>query len=80
MDALSDLLHAVKLNGAVFLEARFSAPWCVESHSGHESYGMFGGLDHIVFFHIITEGRFKVRLSAGGETIELAGGDLILMP
>ena len=80
MDALSDLLHTVKLNGALFLEGRFTAPWCIESHSGHESSGMFGGLDHIVFFHIITEGRCKVRLSAGGETIELAAGDLILMP
>ena len=80
MDALSDLLHAVKLNGALFLESHFTAPWCIESHSGHESYGMFDGFDHIVFFHIITEGRCKVRLSAGGETIELAAGDLILMP
>jgi len=80
MDALSDLLHAVKLNGALFLEGRFTAPWCVESHSGHESSGMFGGLDHIVFFHIITEGRCKVRLAAGGETLEAAAGDLILMP
>jgi AraC-like DNA-binding protein len=80
MDALSDLLHAVKLNGALFLEGRFTAPWCIESHSGHESSGMFGGLDHIVFFHIITEGRCKVRLAAGSEILEAAAGDLILMP
>jgi AraC-like DNA-binding protein len=80
MDALSDLLHTVKLNGALFLEGRFTAPWCIESHSGHESSGMFGGLDHIVFFHIITEGGCKVRLAAGGEALEAAAGDLILMP
>lgn len=80
MDALSDLLHAVKLNGALFLEGRFTAPWCVESHSGGESHGLFGGLDHIVFFHIITEGRCKVRLATGGEALEAAAGDLILMP
>jgi AraC-like DNA-binding protein len=80
MDALSDLLHAVKLNGALFLEGRFTAPWCIESHSGSESHGLFGGLDHIVFFHIITEGRCKVRLATGGEALEAAAGDLILMP
>jgi AraC family transcriptional regulator, alkane utilization regulator len=80
MDALSDLLRTVKLNGALFLEGRFTAPWCVESHSGHESSGMFGGLEHIVFFHIITEGCCKVRLAAGGELLEAAAGDLILMP
>ena len=80
MDALSDLLHTVKLNGALFLEGRFTAPWCIESHSGHESSGMFGGFDHIVFFHIITEGGCKVRLAVGGEALEAATGDLILMP
>ncbi|HUL92422.1 MAG TPA: AraC family transcriptional regulator [Burkholderiales bacterium] len=80
MDALSDLLQAVKLNGALFLEGRFTAPWCIESHSGAESHGLFGEFDHIVFFHIITEGRCKVRLAAGGEALEAAAGDLILMP
>jgi AraC-like DNA-binding protein len=79
MDALSDLLQAVKLNGALFLEGRFTAPWCVESHSGHESSGLFAGLDHIVFFHVITEGRCSVRLAAGGAPIDLAAGDLILL-
>ena len=34
MDALSDLLRAVKLNGALFLEARFTSPWCVEVNPG----------------------------------------------
>ena len=80
MDALSDLLHAIKLNGALFLDARFTAPWCVESPSGQESHGLLGDLDHIVFFHLITEGHCTVRLSSGGEAIELVAGDLILMP
>jgi len=79
MDALSDLLQAVKLNGALFLDARFTAPWCIESHSGHQSHAMFRGLDHIVFFHIIIQGRCKARLSAGRDTVDLSAGDLILM-
>lgn len=28
-DPLSDVLHSVRLSGGVFLEARFTAPWCV---------------------------------------------------
>jgi AraC family transcriptional regulator, alkane utilization regulator len=80
MDALSDLLHAVKLNGALFLQARFTEPWCVESHSGRESDSLYAGLDHIVFFHIITAGQCKVRLRSGGEVIQLSAGDLILLP
>jgi len=36
MDALSDLLQVVKLNGALFLDSRFTAPWCVESRPARE--------------------------------------------
>jgi len=79
MDALSDLLQVVKLNGALFLEGRFTAPWCIESRSGHDSTGVFAGAGHTVFFHIITKGRCRVRLSGGGDALDLAVGDLILM-
>jgi len=80
MDALSDLLHAVKLNGALFLEARFTAPWCVETHPSYGAAEMLRPLNPVVFFHIVTEGRCKVRLAAGGEPIDIASGDLVLMP
>ena len=80
MDALSDLLHTVKLNGALFLEARFTSPWCAEVHPSHGAAEALARFNPVVFFHILTEGRCKVRLAAGGEAIELAGGDLILMP
>jgi AraC-like DNA-binding protein len=76
MDALSDLLQVVRLNGALFLEARFTAPWCVASR-GHESTGIFAGAQHIVFFHVITKGRCRVQLNS--ETLELSAGDLLLM-
>jgi AraC-like DNA-binding protein len=80
MDALSDLLHAVKLNGALFLEARFTAPWCIETHPSYGAAEMLRPLNPVVFFHIVTEGRCKVRLAAGGEPIDIASGDLVLMP
>ena len=31
MDALSELLRVVKLNGALFFDAQCSAPWCFSS-------------------------------------------------
>jgi len=80
MDALSDLLHAVKLNGALFLEARFTAPWCVETHPAYGAAEMLRPLNPVVFFHLVAQGRCKVRLAAGGEPIDLASGDLVLMP
>jgi hypothetical protein len=32
-DALSDLLRVVRLSGGVFLDAEFTAPWCVAAQA-----------------------------------------------
>ncbi|HET7199915.1 MAG TPA: AraC family transcriptional regulator [Burkholderiales bacterium] len=80
MDALSDLLHAVRLKGALFLEARFTAPWCVETHPSYGAAEMLRPLNPVVFFHLVAQGRCKVRLAPHGEPIDLASGDLVLMP
>ena len=32
MDPLSDVLRAVRLTGGVFIDARFTAPWCVTAN------------------------------------------------
>ena len=80
MDALSDLLQVVRLNGALFLDSRFTAPWCVESRPARESGGVFAGLGHIVFFHALTQGHCCVRLKGGGEALEVRAGDLLLLP
>jgi hypothetical protein len=34
MDALSDVLAAVRLSGSVFLDAEFTAPWCIAARIG----------------------------------------------
>ncbi len=78
MDALSDVLHVLRLSGAVFLHAEFTAPWCVTSSSSQPALPATG--DHVIFFHWLTEGRCKARLAAGGETFEVQAGDLLLMP
>lgn len=80
MDALSDLLQVVRLNGALFLDTRFTAPWCVESRPARDSGGIFAGLEHIIFFHALTQGRCRVRLKSGGETLQVQAGDLLLLP
>ncbi|MCC6611696.1 MAG: AraC family transcriptional regulator [Burkholderiales bacterium] len=80
MDALSELLHTVRLSGALFLEARFTAPWCALVHPSYGAAEMLARFNPVVFFHILTMGRCKARLAAGGDAVELAAGDLILMP
>lgn len=79
MDALSDVLHVLRLSGAVFLTAEFTAPWCVSSNSGRHGQPESNG-EHTVFFHWLIEGRCKARLLAGGDTVEIGPGDLLMMP
>ena len=78
MDALSDLLRLMRLDGALFLEGRFGAPWCIES-GRHQATFLREGERHVVFFHVVTDGRCHVRLKSGGESLELAAGDVVLM-
>jgi AraC-like DNA-binding protein len=80
MDALSDVLRVLRLSGAVFLDAEFTAPWCITSSSGQPAATMPSIGEHVVFFHWLIEGRCNARLAAGGETFEVAAGDLLLMP
>jgi len=79
MDALSDVLNSVHLEGAVFLNAEFTAPWCVRGESGMAMYkDRLVPAEHMVFFHFLTAGRCKVRLDSTGEVLEVVAGDLLL--
>lgn len=69
----------LRLTGAVFLDADFSAPWCVLTEGGH-ALKLPGAGPNTIFFHVITEGRCQARLSDGGETVDLGPGDLIMLP
>src|SRR5512135_333722 len=81
MDALSDVLKSVRLEGAVYLNAEFSAPWCIRGECTVPSIRQrLAGAEHVVFFHFLTDGACKVRLLDGGEALDVAAGDLILIP
>ena len=81
MDALSDVLKQVRLEGAVYLNAEFTAPWCIRGELGLASVRQrLVGAEHVAFFHFLTEGACKVRLADGGEVLEAAAGDLLLFP
>jgi AraC-like DNA-binding protein len=79
MDALSELLRVVKLNGALFFNAECGAPWCVLSPPS-KSFAphVASASSHIIEFHLIAEGRAYIRV--GEETTPLAAGDIVLVP
>src|SRR5262245_33718541 len=81
MDALSDVLNSIRLEGAVYLDAEFTAPWCIRGECGLPTVrARLAGAEHVACFHFLTQGGCKVRLADGGEAIDARAGDLILFP
>jgi AraC-like DNA-binding protein len=80
MDVLSEVLKVVKLRGALFYNGEFSAPWCVNASSPRALARHFAPqAEHVVTFHLLTEGRAFCRL-ASGEQISLGAGDIVMVP
>lgn len=79
MDALSELLRAVKLSGALFYNSSCSAPWSLQSppSSAFLPYIRVQAT-RVIEFHYITTGTAFVRV--GAETTPLAAGDIVMMP
>lgn len=81
MDALSDVLKSVRLESAVYLNAEFTAPWCIRGELGLPTVRKrLPGAEHVAFFHFLTEGGCKVRLVGSKETRDAQAGDLVLFP
>jgi AraC-like DNA-binding protein len=82
MDALSDVLRAVRLTGAFFFDVHACAPWCAETPLGKSVVGtMFPntGSDHLISYHLLIHGTCWATLD-GEEPIELTTGDIIMLP
>jgi AraC-like DNA-binding protein len=80
MDALSDVLKSVRLEGAFYLNAEFTAPWCIRGECSVSSVRQrLAGAEHVIFFHFVTDGRCKARLTHATEILDVAAGDLILV-
>jgi AraC-like DNA-binding protein len=79
MDVLSDVLKSVSLDGALFLNAEFTAPWCIRGRYGRTSVReRLAGVEHVILFHFVLDGRCNVRLADSSKTIDVAAGDLVL--
>ena len=79
MDALSELLRAVKLSGAMFFKSSCSAPWCLNAPPSRAFLPYIRSqATHVIEFHHLTEGSAFVKV--GEEVTPLAAGDIVMMP
>ena len=80
MDALSEVLKVVKLQGALFYNGEFSFPWSVYAASSRQLARYYKtDSEHVIVYHFLTEGRATARLS-NGERLSLEAGDIVMIP
>ncbi len=79
-DVLSDVLRSIRLKGGVFLDARFTAPWAVNSYvTGEDCRPILARPAQMIAYHFLIEGRMLVSV-AGEPTIEVRAGEILLLP
>lgn len=80
MDVLSEVLQAVRLEGALFFNGEFSAPWSFRStHSNAVTPFLSPKAGHLIIYHFLTEGRAYARLEGGRREV-LTAGDIVIFP
>lgn len=80
MDAFSEILSGVKLKGATFFSAEFSAPWGHLSPCAEELVPVLApGAPHLVIYHFVLEGSAEVRV-VDGAFLTLDAGDIVILP
>ena len=80
MDAFSETLRVVRLVGAIFIEGRFSAPWCYQSPCADAAAPLLEpGAERVVIFHFITEGECFVEMDSEAP-VRLSAGDAVIFP
>lgn len=80
MDVLSEVLRAVKLEGGLFFNGEFSAPWCLsEPQSTAIASYLSPEARHLIVYHFLTEGHAYAKLPDGRRE-ELSAGDVVVFP
>jgi hypothetical protein len=80
MDAFSEILSGLKLTGAVFFIADFSAPWGISAPASNRMTETIApGVESLVVYHLIIEGGAVVEMP-DGQTTNLMPGDVVIFP
>jgi AraC-like DNA-binding protein len=80
MDAFSQVLSAVTLNGAVFFSAEFSAPWGFSAPAANVMAAHIApGASHLLIYHLVVEGGAIVEIP-NGPSVPLSPGDIVIFP
>jgi AraC-like DNA-binding protein len=77
-DALSDVLRAVRLGGAVYFDVAATAPWVAEQPTREMVLPkILPGAGHLISYHVVTEGRCFAGI-IGAEPIAVEAGEVVV--
>ncbi len=80
MDAFSEILSGVRLNGALFFTAEFSAPWGFSTPASRLLAAKVApGAAHLVLYHLVIDGAAVIEMEDGACTA-LTPGDVVIFP
>lgn len=80
MDVLSEVLKVIKLRGAIFFNAEFSAPWSFCSPpTSTLAPRLAPGATKLVLYHLVTEGRGYAWIDPS-QPLLLEAGDVVIFP
>lgn len=80
MDPMLDILRATRLSGGIFLDAEFTAPWCVTAQIGPEDCRPFVPEPlNIIAYHYVSSGSLQLQVD-DEPPVTVRGGEIILLP
>lgn len=80
MDAFSEVLSGVRLKGAVFFNAEFTAPWTLATPNACSMTPTLApGAQHLVMYHYVVDGKARATLR-DGQRVDLDAGDIVVLP
>ena len=80
VDPLSEVLRSVRLTGGIFLDTRFTAPWCVHTRvCGEDCKPFLAAPTQIIAYHFIIDGTLLFSVE-GAPAIQAHGGEIVLLP
>lgn len=80
MDPLSDVLRAVRLDGAYFYLVEAAPPWSVAAVASSELVPrVLPGSEHLIPYHVLTSGTCWAGV-AGEDQVLMRAGDVVVFP
>jgi AraC-like DNA-binding protein len=80
VDPLSEVLRSVRLTGGIFIDARFTADWCVTANMTADDVRSFLPTPaQLIAYHVVLDGRLVASVE-GAPAIEVGAGEIVLFP